>query len=465
MDFSSSNTWLWRAVFQFGVFFIILLASNLLRRKIPFVRKSLMPISVIGGFILLLLRNIGFLNLGELLPNSVLEAITYHCIAIGFIAMSLRVPTGDRKSGRLTAPKSGALIASCYTIQGIAGLIISLVLSFTVLRGFFPAAGILLPMGYGQGPGQANNVGGTYEALGFAGGRSFAMALAAAGFLCACIIGVIYINVLHRRGKVNAGSAAGNDGETAEITVDTFQAPDEIPISSSIDRFSVQLALVVAIYIVTYFVMGWIVNLLGLLGEGIRATAVSLIWGFNFIFGSVVAILFRILFKQLRQHGAMTRQYQNNYLLNRISGVAFDLMIVAGIGSIDIGDLSGYWLPFVLMSVAGGAITFFYLRWICKKLYSDYYYEGMLSMFGMMTGTISSGVLLLREIDPMLETPAANNMVTGSSFAVLFGAPMLLLIGIASNSTAMTFTVLGILVVYTALLLLFLLRAGLRSKK
>ncbi len=38
---------------------------------------------------------------------------------------------------------------------------------------------------------------------------------------------------------------------------------------------------------------------------------------------------------------------------------------------------------------------------------------GFLSMYGMMTGTISSGVLLLRELDPQLETPAANNLVIG----------------------------------------------------
>ena len=37
----------------------------------------------------------------------------------------------------------------------------------------------------------------------------------------------------------------------------------------------------------------------------------------------------------------MTRQYQNNYLLSRISGLAFDLMIVAGIASIELRELTG----------------------------------------------------------------------------------------------------------------------------
>lgn len=79
-------------------------------------------------------------------------------------------------------------------------------------------------------------------------------------------------------------------------------------------------------------------------------------------------------------------------------------------------------------------------------------------MYGMLTGTISSGVLLLREIDPDFETPAANNLLTGSSFAIVMGAPMLLLIGLAPVSTRMTFITLGLLVVYLIPLLLFIFR-------
>jgi ESS family glutamate:Na+ symporter len=457
MDFSNANTALWGIVLQLGVISSILLLSNFLRRRIKAVRKSLMPTAVLGGFIVLLIRSLGVFGPDSVVRADLLEMITYHGIAIGFIALSLRVSAGRRDASRLTAPKSGALIASCYTIQGIFGLIISLALSFTLMPGFFRAAGILLPMGYGQGPGQANNVGSVYESLGFAGGRSFGLALAASGYLCACVVGVIYLNILNRKGKIRI--TADDDGEeSGSITVDTFQDKGEIPISESVDRFSVQAALVIFVYLLTYVVMVGLTELAGLLGDGVKAIAVPLIWGFGFIFGSVLAILFRVALKQLRRRNIMKRQYQNNYLLSRISGIAFDMMIIAGIGSINISDLGDMWLPFALMSLAGGSVTFFYLKWVSKKLYGGYYYEGMLSMYGMMTGTISSGVLLLREIDPLFETPASNNLVTGSGFAVIFGAPMLALIGLAPGSAAMTFAVLGILVVYTALLLLFMIK-------
>ena len=50
-------------------------------------------------------------------------------------------------------------------------------------------------MGFGQGPGQGNNIGLSYEKLGFAGGRSVGLAIAATGFIVACIVGVIYLNL------------------------------------------------------------------------------------------------------------------------------------------------------------------------------------------------------------------------------------------------------------------------------
>ena len=77
-------------------------------------------------------------------------------------------------------------------------------------------------------------------------------------------------------------------------------------------------------------------------------------------------------------------------------------------------------------------------------------------MYGMMTGTIGSGILLLREIDPEFRTPAANNLVVGSSYAILFGAPLLILVTMAARSDLMCYIVTGIIVVYFTLLMLFI---------
>ena len=71
-------------------------------------------------------------------------------------------------------------------------------------------------------------------------------------------------------------------------------------------------------------------------------------------------------------------------------------------------------------------------------------------------GTIGSGILLLREIDPDLRTPAANNLVLGSSYGILFGAPLLILVTMAARSDTLLYVTAGIVVVYFTLLMLFI---------
>lgn len=458
MDYSAANTALWNPIIQFGIIAALILIANILRRKISFIRGTLMPTAVLAGFLLLLLKSFDIVPIDA----DFLETITYHAIALGFIALALRRPEDQHGEGTLIAAKNGALIVSTYLVQAIVGLIISLLLAYTVMPNLFKASGILLPMAYGQGPGQANNVGTTYQALGFEGGRSFGLSLAAAGYLCACVVGVVHLNVLKKRGVIT--KASDGEGEDQSLTVDFFQDKGEIPISESADKLSMQCALVAIVYFLTYLLTKGIVALLDAVAPGLAATVSTLLWGFNFIVGSLIATLCRVLFKGLRKTRLMHRQYQNNYLLSRISGVAFDFMIVAGIASIDISDLSGNWLPFIIMAVAGGVVTFVYLIYLCRRLYPNYVYEGFLSMYGMLTGTISSGVLLLREIDPELKTPASNNLITGSSFGILFGIPMLLLISFAPKSDATVLITLALASIYLIALLLFMLKAGKKKK-
>ena len=457
MDYSAANASLWNIIIQLGLIAGAILAANALRTKVRAIRQAMMPVAVMAGFLLLILKYAGIVHIDA----EIMEILVYHGIALGFIAMSLRVPdkTANRKDR--AALKSGAIIVSTYMVQALTGLAISMLLGFTLMPGLFKAAGILLPMGYGQGPGQANNVGTSYQNLGFAGGRSFGLAIAAAGYLCACIVGVILLNVLARRGSVSGKKKENDD----HLEVDFFQAKNELPVSDSIDRLSVQLAMVLVTYAVTFFATWGLTSGLSAISEGLGKTLNTLLWGFNFIIGSAIAILLRALLEKGRKAGIIVRQYQNNYLLNRISGFFFDIMIVAGISSINIEDLSGLWLPFVLIAVAGGVITWLFLKKVCKWAYPDYFYEGLISMYGMMTGTISSGILLLREIDSDLRTPAANNLVSGSSVGIILGAPVLVLVSLAAKSDLMTGVVMLIAAAYLAVLLLVLHRVSFEKKK
>ena len=91
-------------------------------------------------------------------------------------------------------------------------------------------------MGFGQGTGQALNIGKVFSTFGFTEGKEFGLAIAAIGFLVACIVGVIYLNVLKRKGKLTVQQAS-IDSNTLDEHI--FEE-DEAPLSESVDKLTIQ---------------------------------------------------------------------------------------------------------------------------------------------------------------------------------------------------------------------------------
>ena len=82
--------------------------------------------------------------------------------------------------------------------------------------------------------------------------------------------------------------------------------------------------------------------------------------------------------------------------------------------------------------------TYFYNRLVAKTLFPEYSEEQFLAMYGMLTGTASTGVILLREIDKDFSTPAADNLVYQQIPAIVFGFPIMLLATFAPKNPALT---------------------------
>ena len=97
-----------------------------------------------------------------------------------------------------------------------------------------------------------------------------------------------------------------------------------------------------------------------------------------------------------------------------------------------------------------------------KKLFSEYYEEQFLMMYGMLTGTASTGTILLREIDGEFKTPAADNMVYQNFPAIVFGFPMMLLATMAPVKPLMT---LIILIAFFAVMNIILFRSIIFKKE
>lgn len=335
-------------------------------------------------------------------------------------------------------------------------------LSATVLPELYHAAGLLLPMGYGQGTGQALNIGNVMEGFGFEGGTTFGLANAASGFLVACLVGVAYMNILKKQGKLKLQEARVSNNK-----LDTnIYASDEAPLNESVDKLTIQISFVIGIYLLVYLVtLGLSTLSVKYLGKFGVNTIKPLLWGFNFLLGTLFAMWIKKIVIQLKKSEIMHSTYINSYMMNRLSGVFFDVMIVAGIAAIDWQKLGGLLWPLIIVCTVGAIVTFAYLKFVCKILYPGYEYEGFFSMFGMLTGTASTGMILLREIDPNFETPAADNLVLQGFPAIVFGAPIFLLVPFAAESVTNSLITLGIVIVLFVVYNMISLRAWLFKKK
>ena len=456
------NFWdysVWGGLNLFSVLLISLLAANLMKKFFPVLKASLIPSSVLGGGILIVIAGIYKFCTGNVMfdtrffggnGTSVLELITYHSLALGFIASAFKSSDGKMTKQRtIEIFNTGVTTVSTYLLQAILGFGISLIACLFVTD-FFPAAGVLLPFGFGQGTGQALNYGGIYEnQFGFAGGKTFGLTIAALGFLSASFGGVFHLVMLRRTGKIAPRNKKPEHIDSSEI-----QKDNEIPMQESVDKLTIQVALIVGAYMIAYFLMCG----LGMLLPGMK----SVIFGFNFLLGVLSATLVRTVLKFLNRKHILRREQINDFLMTRASNFFFDLMVVAGVAAIRLDILENYWGIILIMGVVGLISTYVYNYYVAKTLFPAYQEEQFLTMYGMLTGTASTGIILLREIDSEFKTPAADNMVYQNFPAIVFGFPMMLLATLAPVKPALTMI---ILILFFAVMNVILFRSKIFGKK
>ena len=438
-----SNVWL--LVVQIGLLLIALLFGNLLRRIIPFLRKAYIPSALIGGLLLLLL-NLLFKAVGVDLPGvdgggiihaRIMQIITYHALAIGFIAMTLKIANKDNKASFKNSVQNGAITGGTYMLQAVLGILVSLMF-FWIGKNMFYDAGVLLPLGFGQGPGNALAWDNNFTELtkewteySFNGQGSVGLTIASTGFIVASLGSIAYINFFKHKGQIKSR-------EASEVVrnVEDFEISGEIEDSESVDKMSIQIALVFLAYALAFAIMIGFAKL--------SSFTNSIAWGFNFIWGVITANLVKLVYKFLRKKNVVKKKYINNYQMDRISGFAFDMMIIAGVAAIDIDIVAQYIWLIVIVCVLGTVATFIYVRMMSKLCFKGFEHEAFLTNYGTLTGTASNGMIFLREVDPNYETPMSNIFIVSQLPAMIFVAPLLLLLNLSAKSTTGCYIALGI---------------------
>ena len=459
-DFTLANySAVWAFLVQLGLLLLFLMLGNILRRTIPLFRRCLIPSALLGGGLLLVIdviaKQLGFM----LVDNRLMQVITYHCLAIGFGAMTLKTEKSTHKTSGTQVFEFGALQGGTYMLQAFVGLGITIVMFLLSQHGEKITSyicGLILPLAFGQGPGNALSWDINFTntpAAHFAGNGSFGLSLASIGFVVASVFGVLYINIYKKRGSLFVrDSRPGN-----EIVDQSNPDGNEIPDNESVDKFTIQAGFVAAAYALSFGFM----CLLGALSDFTNSIA----WGFNFLWASLAAMLIKAVVKQLHRHDLMHRVYINNYQMDRISGFSFDLMIVAGVAAIQINDIKNYILPIVILSLVGTVITYVYIRKVAKECFKGFEHEFFLMCFGTLTGTASNGMILTKEIDPGLRTPTSSLYILSNFPAMVMIAPLLLLLNFAVQSLTSAVIACGIFFILWVVYTVFLFRRRIFKKR
>jgi len=384
---------------------------------------------------------------------SIITETVYHALAIGFIALTLRK---DESKADKKVWSTGMVIVLTYLLQAVIGAAVV----YFLFTNIFLGAGLLLPLGFGQGPGLATSIGEGYaRGVGvLTQGAALGATIASIGFLVGGIIGVAALNYLARKHNLMVDKFHREEA-TIKQTFE-FETIHEIRV---FDALTMQIVIILIIYAFVYLTLvlleNYILPSMGSLGE----TFAGVFHGFNFLIGILYALLYRKILKHLEKKGKNVKFLTNNYMLSNISSLAFNFMIAAAVLTITIQSIQLYYLLVLVMAAIGSVITFFFLRWISHRIYKgEFEVHYFLAMFGMLTGTASTGLALLKGVDSDFKSPIAEEIVVGSGTAISMALPLFALLmfpglAITSGNNIYNLLVFIIPITYGAILLGILL--------
>ncbi len=439
----------WHIFVNLGILSLALLVATLLRARIKFFQKYLIPNALTAGFIALPLYNFVLPNVG--LSSIQLGEITYHFLGLSFIALGLRIPPKSGKRGAAVFQTSIGIISQ-LVVQAILGFGITLILIYTFMPDLFHTFGFMLPLGFAEGPGQAYSIGEAWSAYGIEGAGNIGLTFAALGFLLCCFGGIFLINHALKHDWISEKEL--RHMHARETRTGIIPKESKRPVGASlttqtdaIDSIPLHMALVLTSYFFAWLTLKGVTHLLNMLGQAGHELAVNL-WGLHFIFAVVMGLLVRQILKAMKCEHVV-----DNATMTRISGMSVDIMVTSAIAAISIALVTKFWLPIMLIAGIGSVATFFGSIWFCSRLFSDHRFLRTLFIFGVSTGTLSTGLALLRAVDPEFESPVAVDYTYASGITFLMVIPLILIINLPlqtykTGDMVYSWIALGIMGVY-----------------
>lgn len=407
------------ALLAFGFLSIMLLVGIALRAKISFFQKFLFPSCLIGGTLGLLLVNLKWFGI----KPSLLETFAYHLFNISFISVGL---TRDDSAGIGGESKKeffkgafwmAALQGVCFPLQAIIGGLFVIFFGRIGIE-LFPTFGFFAPLGFNEGPGQALSFGKVWETVGFADAPSIGLTFASIGIFTALFIGVPLANWGIRKGlATNSPKELPPEVLTGIIPKGAkYETAGELTLhSANVETLAFQAALVGLTYVLTYFFIAG-------LGEILGGDTAKMLWGFFFIFGMAIGLPVKWILSKFGVDYLVDPGIQR-----RITGWSVDYLIVAMVAAIQLSIVWKFIVPIISICIVTGILTTYLTIFFGRRL-NAYNLERIVAIYGVLTGTMSNGLLLLRMVDPEFKTPVAYELAVMNLLTIPFVGTCLVLV-------------------------------------
>ena len=418
----------------FGWASIMLLAGVFLRAKIAFLKNMLVPASVIAGILGIVFVNImngTDVNIGT--DMDMFTQIVNHLFTVSFISISLTSTSGTNRAKNIFAGAVGMGFVWCflYALTPLLSFGIVYILGKSVrMDGIY---GMLIQFAFCQGPGQSAAYGMIFEQYGWEHAAMVAIAFSAIGFVVAFLVGIPAAKAGIKRGL--AKNCLKMDNAVLKGYFNREEQPEtgikDTTCNSNIETLTFHFAIIGLCYILATGIASVLSHLPGFFGASMSSMM--------FMNGMYAAYIVKWIIKKLKLDFLM-----ENVLQNKITGWTADYLVVCAFMSVSIKMIRAWLMPILVVAVSMTIVTAGVCFYFGQRFGGSNDFERMVGMYGMCTGTVPSGIALVRIVDPEFRTSTGIEL-GACNLVMLASTPVyLLILAYASGSLGINIVLFGL---------------------
>lgn len=431
----------------FGLSSVMLCIGMFFRAKVSFFRNMLVPSSVIGGIIGIVLMNTlttAGIDIGT--DSQMYTTIVNNLFTISFISISLTgTSKGENNTTREVIKGAAGLGLVWCLLYALTPVIATVIVSVMGKRAEMDAVyGMLIPFAFCQGPGQSAAYGAIFEQYGWNNAATVAIAFSAIGFIVAFLVGIPAAKMGIKRG------IAKNCGEIDVSILKGYLVKHEqketmvkdTTCNSNIETLAFHFALIGVCYVLAVAIAKALSVIPGFLGTSMSSMM--------FMNGMYAAYIVKWLMNKLHLDFL-----QENTLQCKITGWTADYLVVCAFMAVSLNVIKDWIVIIVAVSAAITTVTFVVCFYFGQRFGGSNDFERTLGLYGTCTGTVPSGIALVRIVDPNFHTSTGVEL-GACNLVMLASTPVyIIILALASGSMGMKSALLclcGCVVTYLVVL-------------